>query len=251
MRILRRLLLGFVLLVVVASLAGVGLYLATKSVPEFYTVALKFDAVSADQAGDELEQQVLELHNELEQGKTWELVVTAEQVNGWLATDLEEKFPDLLPPEVCQPRVNFLDGETHIACQLKTPQVDTVLSMALEPYLTKEPNEVAIRVAYVRAGSVPVPLKGLLDKVSAAAIEAHLPLQWSQSKGDPVALLRVPTDRPELESGIVIERIRVEDGKFYISGKADESVDVSQYRDHALKFGSLATQVEAIMNRQP
>ncbi len=214
-------------------------------------MALETDEVEADQAGDELEQQVLELHHELEQGKRWELVVTAEQVNGWLATDLEEKFPHLLPPEVQQPRVEFQNGETHIACRLKTPEFDAVLSMALEPYLTDEPNQVAIRVVYVRAGSVPVPLSGLLDQVSAAAMEAQVLLRWSQSDGDPVAMIQVPTDRPELEPGILIESISVEDGKFYMSGKADDSMDVTKYRERALEFAALATHFEATMNRQP
>ena len=78
MRILRRLLLGFVLLAAVAILAGVWFYRATKSVPEFYTMALEIDEVEADQAGDELEQQVLELHHELEQGRggSWSLLLS-------------------------------------------------------------------------------------------------------------------------------------------------------------------------------
>ena len=250
MRILRRLLLCFIVLVLMAVTGLVGLYRASQSVPEFYTVALEFETESAVQAGDELEQQVVELHNELETGQNWELVLTAEQVNGWLATDLDEKFPGLLPPEVHQPRVAFQDGETRIACRLETPKVQTVLSMALEPYLTEEPNELAIRVAHVRAGRVPVPLRGLLDKISAAAIKAQFPLRWSQDEGDPVAIVRVPTEREELRSGIVIESLRVEDGRLYVSGKTEMPVDTSRYGG-SLEFAHIADHLASIISRQP
>lgn len=250
MRILRRLLLCLLVLVAVVGVCLYSLFRASQSVPDFYTAALELDSRMADDAGDELEQQVVELHNELESGQSWELVLTAEQVNGWLATDLEQKFPGLFPSEVRQPRVAFQDGATHIACRLETPKVKTILSMALEPYLTEVPNELAIRVAHVRAGRVPIPLSGLLDKVAAAAMKAQFPLRWSQAAGDPVAIVRVPTEREELRPGIVIESVRVEDGKLYVSGKADTPIDTS--RDGvSLEFARVANHFESIISRQP
>lgn len=221
MRILRRLLVCLVILVALAGASLFFVYRASQAVPDFYTQALDIESDTADAAGDQLEQQVVELHNELERGSNWELVLTAEQVNGWLATDLEEKFPGLLPSEVHQPRVAFQDGTTHIACRVQTPKMNTVLSLALQPYLTDTPNELAIRVAHVRAGNVPVPLKGLLDRVAAAAMQAQFPLRWAQEEGDPVAIVQVPTEREDLRPGVVIETVRVEDGRLYVSGKAE------------------------------
>ena len=86
--------------VVLAVLLGAGLYLlkrAAQKEPEFYQQALRAEPAQQEVAGDELEQEVLELHNEVRQPGVWEAVFTEEQINGWLAADLPEKFPRGLP----------------------------------------------------------------------------------------------------------------------------------------------------------
>ena len=250
MRILRRMLLCLVVIAIMVGLALYSVFRASQSVPEFYTAALELERDVADQAGDELEQQVVELHQELEQGSRWEIVVTAKQVNGWLAADLDQRFPGLLPREVKQPRVAFQDGETHVACRLETPKVNTVLSMALEPYLTETPNELAVRIAHVRAGSVPVPLKGFLDRVSEAAMEAGVPLHWGQEGGDPVAIVQIPQSHEELSTGVIIDTIRIDDGLLHIAGRSDKSFEFSQagFDDDVNR---VANYLEFKMKRQP
>ncbi len=47
----------------------------------------------------------------------WSAVFTDEQINGWLAADLPEKFPQLLPPEIQDPRVVFAPGQLQLACR--------------------------------------------------------------------------------------------------------------------------------------
>ena len=134
--------------------------------PDFYAEALSRSGESADQAGDALEQQMVTLHNELQSGESWELQMSDQQVNGWLATDLKQKFPQLLPAEIVEPRVVFREDAAHVACRLDTGKMSTVLSLKLQAYLTEQPNEVAIRIAHVRAGLLPVPLTQLLDRIS-------------------------------------------------------------------------------------
>ena len=163
------------------------------------------------------------MHNDLEQGESWELQLTDEQINGWLATDLPEKFPGLLPGEAEDPRVAFQAGMTHVACRLNTPKLKTVLSLVLDAYLTEETNQIAIRIDKARAGMVPVPLKGVLESVATAAEQSGLQLRWTLDDGDPVALIQFPTDREDLRSGVVIQSLQIDEGRITVTGTADDS----------------------------
>ncbi|MBM99988.1 MAG: hypothetical protein CMJ77_12750 [Planctomycetaceae bacterium] len=250
MRFFRRMLLCLVVLAIMVGLAFYSVFRASQSVPEFYTAALELERDVASKAGDELEQQVEELHQELEQGSRWEIVVTAKQINGWLAADLDQRFPGLLPPEVKQPRVAFQDGETRVACRLETPNVTTVLSMALEPYLTETPNELAVRIDHVRAGRVPVPLKELLNQVSEVAMEVEVPLHWAQEDGDPVAIVQIPQSHEQLSTGVIIDTIRIDDGQLYIAGRSDKSFAFPQAGFDA-DVNRVANYFESKTKRQP
>ncbi len=221
MRRLRHVVLGLSTLAVIAAGGCFGLFQASQSVPDFYAEALSRSGESADQAGDALEQQMVTLHNELQSGESWELQMSDQQVNGWLATDLKQKFPQLLPAEIVEPRVVFREDAAHVACRLDTGKMSTVLSLKLQAYLTEQPNEVAIRIAHVRAGLLPVPLTQLLDRISATALASGLSLRWSQVEGDPVALVTLPTDRDDLRSGVLLEKLAVSPGMLCVAGIAD------------------------------
>lgn len=223
----RPLLLMLVLLSLFAAGSSLGLYRASQSVPDFYEQALAFDAAKADEAGDELEQKVVELHNELEASPRWELCLSDQQVNGWLATDFVEKFPNLLPPEVKDPRVSFQDNVAHIACRVDSSKVSAVVSLKLEAFLTDQPNQVAVRVSQVRAGVLPVPLTKILDRVSAAAIRSGIDLRWAQQEGDPVAVVALPTERPDVRNDVIVETLQLGEGMLRVGGSAvtaDEQV---------------------------
>jgi hypothetical protein len=218
---LRRLFIVLMAMVLIGASSMFGLYRASQSVPEFYELAIEQETAAADRAGDELERQVVAMANDLEAGEHWELALTDEQINGWLATDLREKFPQLLPREVQEPRVAFKDRAAHVACRLDTGRVSTVLSLKLETYLTDQPNEIAVRVQRVRAGLLPVPLTKILDQITAVALQSGVSLRWSQRDGDPVALVAFPTQRPELRPGVVLQRLEVGSGELLVSGRAD------------------------------
>ena len=72
-------------------------YRATQHVPEFYQAALAEPPVEQKAAADQLERQVLELHNEARQPGRWEARFSQEHINGWLAADLPVKFPGACP----------------------------------------------------------------------------------------------------------------------------------------------------------
>jgi hypothetical protein len=198
------------------------LYRASKHVPEFYSAALTIDPIKQRDAGYELERRALQLTNEVQYGGHWEATFTAAQCNGWLAIDLEEKFPDLLPLEVSDPRVAIMPEEIRVACRYKTSKVDTVISLACSVAMTEEPNVIAVRVLRARAGALPIPLSQFLDEVTSAAAETNLDVRWSQIDGDPVALVRLPLEHTDFpDRTLHLESIQLRDGAAMLSGRTE------------------------------
>ena len=152
MRYLRR------ILWIVAGLSAIGcvtlfaLYRASQAVPDFYREALISEPVTASIASDQFEQQVRALRKELQHGEDWELALTDEQVNGWLATDLPDKFPGLLPEQFESPRVAFRGEAIQVACRVDLGSLRAIASFKLIPSLTANPNQLAVRLVGVKAG---------------------------------------------------------------------------------------------------
>ena len=217
---LRFFLLTIAALLLLLVLGGLLLYQATRHVPDFYQQALEVNPQQQAAAGDELERQVLELHSEIQDEGRWQAVFDEDQINGWLASDLTEKFSDSLPAGVSAPRVAISPESVQLACQYQDPRIETVVSLTLSVAVNRQSNEVAITVQNVRAGLLPLPLKDLLDEVAAAARRAELDLRWAQSDGAPVALLRVPAEIPSLEvEGFQLDEIALGEGEIRLIGQ--------------------------------
>jgi hypothetical protein len=213
---------------VVCGLLVVGvliLHQAAQREPEFYQQALSVDVEHHhEEAGDQLEQSVLDLHNDVREAGTWEAVFTEEQVNGWVASDMPDKFPKVLPPGTQEPRVAINPEAIRVACRFDNGKLRTVISFALDVDLTTETNTLAIRISKLRAGALPVPLKQILDKITAAARRGKLPLRWTQFDGDPVALVTVPvTHEDYAHREIYLDSITLQEGELHLAGHTEQA----------------------------
>ena len=213
-----------------AALAAVSLALvwrASRQVPAFYRVALAAEPVAQRAAGQRFEREALQLHNQARREGHWEARFTEEEINGWLATDLPEKFPQALPAGASQPRVSIEPGRAQFAVRYARGEIDAVVSLAGEVYLTTEPNEVAIRIGDVRAGALPIPLAQFLDEVAERAGEAGFPLRWTEMEGDPVALVTVPLDPRDFRNRrLVLEKLELAAGELIVAGRT-EGIDAA------------------------
>lgn len=206
-----------------------GAYQARQHVPEFYRMALEVEPVIGDTSGDQLEKQALMLNNKVRRDGQWQAIFTDQQINGWLATDLVEKFPDALPDFARNPRVAIAKDRVRIACQYYDgPTMKTVVSVDVDAFLTDQPNEVALRIRKTRAGAIPLPLSFLLDYVSDAARRSEIPLRWVQSDGDPVALVNVPADLIDPEKEIQLESVELRQGELFLSGRTKVSAQAGR-----------------------
>ena len=217
-RLLRILVKGFVIFALVVLLSLAGAYRAIQSVPEFYDLALQVESDIQQQAGDQLEHDVLALRNEARRAGAWQAVFSDEQVNGWLAADLPEKFPDLLPPEFRDPRVSFGDRRARIACRYEDDKLRSVVSLECEPFLTDEPNVLALRLCRARAGMVPVPLDRVKQGINQGLLRAQVRVEWQQIGSDPVALITLPRDAGDGDQNLCLEQCEIRRGELVLAG---------------------------------
>ncbi len=217
---------------VVVLLAG---YRAIQHKPDFYVKALKQEPARQAEAGDRLEKQVLDLRNEVRRDGHWEAVFTDEQINGWLAVDLPEKFPNTLPTGVSDPRIDIDPEQVQLACRYDSSKISAVISLAVDVHLTDEPNVLALRIRRARAGALPIPLNRWLDQATTKAHNAGIQVRWEQRDGDPVALVTIPTDHEEYDERLLrLETIELRDGELYLAGRT-ERVDDDSPRLSALR----------------
>jgi hypothetical protein len=161
-------------------------------------------------------QKAANIQNDLTNPGPWSIVITADEINGWLAVDMAKNHPNTLPPSLHDPRVAIRPNEVIAGCQYDQVGITSVLSLTVQPCLVDR-NVVALRIVRVRAGAIPLPLKQVVDGVSQAARNMQLRLKWSQNGNDPVALLSLPDD-PDADRVVRIESVEVIEGKIRITG---------------------------------
>jgi len=218
-------------------------YRASQWVPPFYEQLQRAEPVGLASFGDEFERELLELHNAWEASGQWSGIFTDEQINGWLAMDMQEKFPILLPTTVKDPRIAIKDSQAHLACQYVNGGVSAVLSMVVDVSLTERPNEVALRLRTARIGAVPGLMRQAMQKISVAAIRSGIPIYWKQIESDPVAIVRIPAGVFELGKSLVIESLELTDGRLAVAGRVNPLEEDSQVQQQSAESRPDATEL--------
>jgi len=210
------------LLVVVVGALG-ALYWASQYVPEFYRRALEIDAQDPGQQrlSGEMHQGAMDLVSATKKKGSWRALFTVEQINAWLAVDMPRKHKEMLPPSFEAPRVAIEPEQMTVACRFRHGSFSSVLTLTVKPYLSaEEPNVLAVEICKARAGRLPLPLKSVLDEISAAAAHAKVQLRWRYVGGSPVAQITLPEPH-ESGSLVWIETLTLEDGKIYVAGRTE------------------------------
>jgi hypothetical protein len=202
-------------LAVALLLSLLGLYLAARHEPAFYCAAMSLDPTALEKGSDRMLQHIAALQSAGNRPGRWQTVITAEEINGWLAVDLPRNHPSALPPSLGDPRVAISPDEMILACRYDAGGVRSVLSLTVQPYLA-QPNVVALRIVRARAGLLPMPLKTVLDGLSGAAHAMQSRLTWADADGMPVALLSMPDDM-DADRTVRIEALELLDGAVRIT----------------------------------
>ena len=131
-----------------------GAYYAARQVRPFYQQALGIEPEVLERGSRELESRATALYSDARQGGKWHALFTAEQINGWLATQLENQQSDA-PSSIREPRVAISPEILTLGFQTFSGGVETVISVEASVFVTDE-GAVAIRLMSVRAGALPL-----------------------------------------------------------------------------------------------
>ncbi|MEX0792412.1 MAG: hypothetical protein WD045_04715 [Pirellulaceae bacterium] len=195
-------------------------YRASQQVPQFYDDAIRNPTPMAESTGDLLEEQLFAFSNRVRKPSRWTLRLTNGDINSWLANDLEDKFPNLLPKHIEEPRISIQEDQVLLGCQFHGQNLSSVLAISLDIYLIEDQdNMVGVQIHNATAGQLPIPLKNILDQVTKYADKAEIPLRWQVKDGDPLAMVTVPSEGPEINGRIRIDSLEVRDGEILLSGE--------------------------------
>lgn len=183
-------------------------------VPDFYEQALAEspDLVAQQRAAKTFVARTVQLVDDIKHSDTWSQEFDGRQVNAWLANELHSKYAELVPPGIRDPRVGFDENYVLVGFYYETDQWQGVVSLRLRPWVPK-PNTLAIEIASIRAGLMPIPLDSVLEELSNQIQTDGWRAEWSQLDGNDVLLVHFDSgaeDQPVLESVQVVgEMVRI------------------------------------------
>jgi hypothetical protein len=192
-------------------------YEAVQAVRPFYREAMAVQPSVLRRAGQELSSRATALVNDAERGAPWRAEFTEEQINGYMAYDLLEKHGDLIPMDVADPRVAIEDGQIKLGVRYSGGRVETVLSVDVEPYLA-EPNILGLKILGARAGTLPIPLAEVTDRMSRAAERFDIPLTWIQESEVPTALVTLRLNSARDGRRLQLDALQVTSGAILLQG---------------------------------
>lgn len=209
---------GAILAVVAAT--PVGIWLSLTYQPSYYRAMVEQSRLQRQGKARKFVAQGLQLRNDICNEPTWEAVFSDQEVNAWLAEDLVTHFADHLPPEVHEPRVLFELDRIVLAFELRQGRFDSVITVVARPRVPAG-NTVELTLEKIRAGILPVPADGVLDRIVEYARYMGVDVEWMRRDGYPVVLIRYT---PNLRrDDIELEEVQIRTGQLRLAGRSDRT----------------------------
>jgi hypothetical protein len=208
-------------LIVAALIAG--LIVLLQHEPGYYRRAEVPPGPRRTQLSEEFYRQVstlLSLLNDPEPDRPWQLRLTQEQVNSYLAEGFIEAHLDRteLPRHIRELRVAFDADTVLVGFRYGRGSWSVVVSVELRLWTSAhESDTVMVQVRRVRVGAIPVPVRYVQELLAQALRRRNLEIQWYRHEGLPVAVVRFQSSRraPTFR----LENLRVEPGQFLLQGR--------------------------------
>ena len=202
-------------LAVSVVLGLLGLYLAVLHEPAFYRKAMELEPAVLEKASDRMLQKAAAIQSALNTPGRWTAVITAEEINGWLAVDRAKNHPNLLPPKLSNLRLAIRPDQLLVGCRFEKGGISSVLSLTLQPCCPSRTWWPCKSFAPGRGDSRGA--ERVIDGISKAARDMQIHGEWRHAGNDPVVLLSLPKD-PEADHVVRIESLVIADGEIRIVG---------------------------------
>ena len=121
------------------------------------------------------------------------LLVSEQQINAWLATELRPQSSRALPEGIKQPRIALGKHQQTLYFKIERPRFTVVISIVVRIELGDDPNTLEIRIVSVHAGSIPVRMKRAFDEIESAMAGQGVDFQWKPGTNREVAVVTIPS----------------------------------------------------------
>ena len=106
-----------------------------------------------------MESQLAALWSDTQTLPEWSTRLTAEEINGWFATKLQQLWPSD-SSGVDQPRTIITNEDVTVMTRARVGTVDGVITVTAKPYVTDQ-NELALEVTMAKLGRMQLPAEQL------------------------------------------------------------------------------------------
>jgi hypothetical protein len=205
---------------IVGSVLVVSLYQSSQVEPEFYTQALTVNVETQQQASEEFVAAAEEVAEQIESNSGWETSITEEQLNGWLAIDLQKMLSDRGISGIEEPRCRIQVDGIRLACRWQASGLGGVLVLHCQPELDAEHERLTVSIRSVKSGILPVPRSRWLEPLRATVESSELPVSWGTDQEPPT--ISVDLSRVEAVPGrkLLMEQMELQDGVLKLSGSS-------------------------------
>ena len=114
-----RLLKFALLLVLIFSVFLFLVYRSMHRAPAFHHQSLQQPLKTLEACGDRFETKILDVQNAIQQQHNWRGIFLEDEINGWLAADCPNKFPQIIPEIVENPRIYLGESEISLAFRFR------------------------------------------------------------------------------------------------------------------------------------
>ena len=194
---------------------------AIQQVEPYYSAALSIDRIRLQDASLKLESRLTTLVSDAVENPSWQAVFSEEEINGWLAITLPEKFPSLLPSSVTDPRVKISDQAATLGFQYQEDDFQTCISVQIALKVI-DSDTLAIHLLKAQAGKLPIPLAQIVDKISEQSIQQQIALHWTQQDGKPVALIPINSLLSGKHVDRTLQMVELHRGELFLAGSSKQ-----------------------------
>lgn len=193
--------------------------------PDFYRRAAIAPGADRQKLSEDFLLELNDLANGIINYKTWGARFTEQQINSYFEEDFQRlgaaERTSLFPEGVAAPRVTIDADRIRIGFVYGGKRWRSVLSLDLRVWLAKgEPNVVALEVASMRLGALPISVQSILERFSEAARRRDIEMNWYRHNGRPVALVRFGSSRKD--PSVQLMHLKLQPGELSVHG-ADRS----------------------------
>lgn len=222
MRRRRSLIIAISLVVVPLIAAALGLVVAVKREPEFYTTSKCPENWNTRDRAARLMTRIQDLKNAIRSQPTWGDTFTAEDLNCFFQENMGRKdqvLCSLLPSGFHSPRIAIEGDKLKLGFQYREGFVSSVCWVEMQLWLVStETNVVAVELCDLRAGALPIGSQSILEGIGEAARDSNIEVTWYRNKRHPVGLFKFYADQTRPSAQIMA--LEVKDGQITIAGRS-------------------------------